>query len=209
MDVQLTERAEFAVQILIVFVGGAAFQVTPLPGREWGIAIALGFVSIPLGALIRCIPNGPTERALIKLRILPDPHALPVARESEQHVPPAWNYAIDRVTDSLGTFSHVRGARMRASSFVGRSRTGARATRPRSSALLAMVPTLVASTVGARWTPAAAEGASLSDPARADPSRSSAALWAAHVEVHPDTKTDDYAFRRWGRPTVPRDEESA
>jgi Ca2+-transporting ATPase len=200
---------EFGVQIMIVFVGGAAFQVTKLPGREWGISLALGFVSIPLGALLRCIPNGPTERLLVKLRILPDPHALPTAHGADASPPPAaWNYAIDRVTDSLGTFAHVRGARMRGSSFVDRSRT-AGAAPPTASALLAMVPTLVASTVGARGAPAPPEGASLGDPARGDPSRSTAALWAQKIEVHPDTRPDDYAFRRWGRAPAPGAEDAA
>jgi len=52
-----------------MFVGGGAFQVTHIPGREWGISLALGFMSIPLGVLIRCIPTPPLERAFIKLRI--------------------------------------------------------------------------------------------------------------------------------------------
>ncbi|KAG1804284.1 hypothetical protein EV424DRAFT_1300201, partial [Suillus variegatus] len=48
---------EIAVQVVIVFIGGTAFQVTCIAGREWGISLALGFVSIPLGALIRLLPN--------------------------------------------------------------------------------------------------------------------------------------------------------
>jgi P-type Ca2+ transporter type 2C len=49
--------AEIVVQILIVFVGGAAFQVTRIGGRESGIALVLGVVSIPLGALVRLLPS--------------------------------------------------------------------------------------------------------------------------------------------------------
>jgi len=44
-----------AMQIAIVFVGGAAFHVTRIGGREWGISLALGFVSIPWGAIIRLL----------------------------------------------------------------------------------------------------------------------------------------------------------
>ena len=109
--------SEVAIQILIVFVGGAAFQVTRIGGREWGIALALGVVSIPLGALIRCIPNGPIEKFLIKVRLLPNPEVLPTARKDTE-----WNSAIELVRDNLSTFSHVRGGRMRASSYVGKSR---------------------------------------------------------------------------------------
>ena len=46
-----------------MFVGFVAFQVTRIPGRDWGISLALGFVSIPLGVLIRCVPTPPLELA--------------------------------------------------------------------------------------------------------------------------------------------------
>jgi P-type Ca2+ transporter type 2C len=112
----LIPGAEIGVQILIVFVGGAAFQVTGITGRDWGISLALGFVSIPLGALLRMIPNGPVERLFVKLRLLPPPELLPTSRDVE------WNSAIDMVRDNLNTFAHVRGGRVRASSYVDRSR---------------------------------------------------------------------------------------
>ena len=120
---------EVGVQILIVFVGGAAFQVTRISGREWGISLALGFVSIPLGALLRKIPNGPVERLFIKVRLMSPPESLlPSTRDVE------WNSAIDLVRDNLSTFSHVRGARMRASSYVDRSRKA----RPQSGQQVAL-----------------------------------------------------------------------
>ncbi|KAL2062935.1 hypothetical protein VTL71DRAFT_6007 [Oculimacula yallundae] len=50
-------------QIMIIFVGGAAFNVTRLNGAQWGISLVLGFLSIPVGAVIRCIP----DEMLIKL----------------------------------------------------------------------------------------------------------------------------------------------
>ncbi|KAI0925597.1 hypothetical protein AcV5_008291 [Taiwanofungus camphoratus] len=108
---------EIGVQILIVFVGGAAFQVTRIGGAEWGISLALGFVSIPLGALLRFIPNGPIERLFIAVGILPNPEVLPTTRPEVE-----WNQAIEIVRDNLNTFAHVRGGRMRASSYVGKSR---------------------------------------------------------------------------------------
>ncbi|OCH93080.1 calcium ATPase, partial [Obba rivulosa] len=184
---------EIAVQILIVFVGGSAFQVTRIGGREWGIGLALGVVSIPLGALIRCIPNEPVERFFIKIRLLRNPEALPtISPEGE------WNAAIERVRDNLNTFAHVRGGRMRASSYVGKSRKappihGARVPLP---SLMTMVPTLVATSIGAGWAPQSPNG--LSDPARFDPSKSSAALWEGKIQVHPDTTPDDPVLQRWG-----------
>ena len=44
-------------QVLIIFVGGAAFRITPLNGKEWGLSIGLGAISIPFGALIRLFPD--------------------------------------------------------------------------------------------------------------------------------------------------------
>lgn len=92
--------------------------MTRIGGREWGIALALGFVSIPLGALIRLVPNRPIERFFIKVRLMPNPDVLPTTRPDTD-----WNTAIQLVRDNLSTFSHVRGGRMRASSYVGKSRS--------------------------------------------------------------------------------------
>ncbi|KAH6690682.1 calcium-translocating P-type ATPase [Plectosphaerella plurivora] len=51
-------------QVLIVFVGGVAFQIakdhqTP---TQWAMAIVLGFLSIPVGMMIRLIPDELLER---------------------------------------------------------------------------------------------------------------------------------------------------
>jgi ABC-type microcin C transport system permease subunit YejB len=56
------------VQILIVFEGGRAFPAVPLTGVQWGISVGLALLTLPLGALIRCIPNGPLEKAANRLR---------------------------------------------------------------------------------------------------------------------------------------------
>ena len=66
------------IKMIIVFASCAVFQVTPIPSREWGISPTLGFVSIPLGVLIRCIPTPPLERAIIKLRIMRPDKVLPL-----------------------------------------------------------------------------------------------------------------------------------
>jgi Ca2+-transporting ATPase len=111
---------EIGAQIVIVFVGGAAFEVTPIGGREWGISLALGFVSIPLGALIRLLPSDPFERLFKKLGLLGHPDILPTTSPNPDTV--GWN-AITRVRDNLNTFANVRGGRVRSSSFVIKSRT--------------------------------------------------------------------------------------
>lgn len=44
-------------QILIMFVGGAAFSIARQTPGMWATAILCGFISIPVGLLIRIIPN--------------------------------------------------------------------------------------------------------------------------------------------------------
>ncbi|KAI9359073.1 PMCA-type calcium-translocating P-type ATPase [Pilaira anomala] len=44
-------------QVVIVQFGGAAFQVVPLDAAHWGIAIVIGFFSLPIGVVIRLIPD--------------------------------------------------------------------------------------------------------------------------------------------------------
>jgi len=183
---------EVAVQVLIVFIGGAAFQVTRIGGREWGISIALGFVALLVGSLVRLIPNGPVEKLFIKLRLLPDPNVLPT--KSPQAEAETWNRAIELVRDNLGTFAKIRGGRMRGSSFVGKSRSARMEQGHIVPSLLTMVPTLVASSVGAGWMP---QSGSLSDPAHNDPSRSTAALWEGKIQIHPDTPADDPFVKKW------------
>lgn len=98
-------HSEVGGQILIVFVGGSAFQVTSMNGRDWGISIALGFMSIPIGFLICCVPNAPCKRFLIRSKILPDPSKLPTVQS--QVVSKQWDDVIELVKDSLATFSNL------------------------------------------------------------------------------------------------------
>lgn len=89
-------------------------------GRDWGISIALGFMSIPIGVAIRYIPSAPCERFLVWSRILPDPASLPTIHPAA--AAERWDDAIEQVRDNLATFANLRGGRVRASSFVGKSR---------------------------------------------------------------------------------------
>lgn len=61
-------------QVLIVFVGGYAFKIADAPEGTsdpqgptlWAVAIVLGFVSIPVGMVIRLIPDS------LLLKLIPD-----------------------------------------------------------------------------------------------------------------------------------------
>lgn len=96
-------------QILIVFVGGVAFSVVPINGRDWAISIVVAFMSIPLGALIRTIPTEPVARFLYKIKLYRDPATLPdLAPEAEEY---EWNEAIQQTIGNMSTFANIRGAR--------------------------------------------------------------------------------------------------
>jgi Ca2+-transporting ATPase len=89
--------------------------------KEWIISLALGFVALPLGALIRLIPNEPCERVFVKLRLLPKPEEPTFLSDVESGFAPA----VDRARDNLGAFAKLPGGRMRGSSFVRKSRSTA------------------------------------------------------------------------------------
>jgi Ca2+-transporting ATPase len=44
-------------QVMIIFVGGRAFNVVRLDPNQWAISIILGLLSIPVGMIIRMIPD--------------------------------------------------------------------------------------------------------------------------------------------------------
>ncbi|ORZ19445.1 PMCA-type calcium-translocating P-type ATPase [Absidia repens] len=45
------------LQAIIVNFGGAAFQVTPVDGTAWAISIVVGLFSLPVGVVVRLIPD--------------------------------------------------------------------------------------------------------------------------------------------------------
>ncbi|KAL4945017.1 hypothetical protein BDV06DRAFT_185794 [Aspergillus oleicola] len=48
-----------AGQIMIIFVGGEAFNVREITGAQWGICLACAFGSLPWAIVLRCIPDKP------------------------------------------------------------------------------------------------------------------------------------------------------
>jgi Ca2+-transporting ATPase len=99
--------AEIGLQILLVFVGGAAVQVTPLPGREWAVSIVLGLFAMVVGAFMRFVPDRWFEWLWVKLHIMRNPNELPSA---------SWNPALDKVHEKLTVFQQIRGNRLRGAS---------------------------------------------------------------------------------------------
>lgn len=184
---------EIAIQVVIMIVGGyskefgAAFSVNRIYGREWGISLALGVVSIPWGAVIRCMPNGPFYKLFDMVGLFGKPEVLPTSNPETG----TWAGARKAVEDTLQTFTSIRGARVRSSSFAMKSR---KAKPEDHIASMIIVPTMTAAAPvsGGSYKP---QPGSLSDPAAHDPSKSSAALWEGKLQIHPDTSPDDPVYR--------------
>lgn len=60
-----------------------------------------------------------------------------------------------------------------------------------------MAPTIIAGAVATQGY-RQASGGTLSDPTSNDPSKSSAALWEGKLQLHPDTSSEDPAYKRFG-----------
>ncbi|KAG6369845.1 Ca-transporting ATPase [Boletus reticuloceps] len=162
---------EIVVQVIIMFIGGAAFQVTHIDG-----------------VFIRLLLNKPFKRLFILVRLLLSPEVLPTIKPDAE-----WNEAIKLIHDNLATFANLRGGRLRSLSFVWKScsRRVLDDRRVPLPSIMTMVPTLIASLIGAGWAPHS-HGTLL------DPARSSAVLWEGRFQVHPDTQLDDLIFQKWG-----------
>ncbi len=193
---------EIGLQILIVFVGGAAFSVTALNGRDWGISIVAGFITLPVGVLIRLLPTKPFEDFAIKFRLLPDPNALPTEAplSKEDYVANAKGYetsALGEVAERLNAFSSIRGGRLRAADF--RFKTRSRRLRDADvhpQSLLALVPALIGASIGSGWRPTNPREASMKDPAAGQPTMDSVELFQGNrLQFHPDTKNDPFLER--------------
>ena len=99
-----------AGQILIIFVGGAAFAVTKLNGPQWGISLILGLLSIPMAMIIRMIPDELVRKCIpawLKRKAAPD-----VLISDEEQASYQWNPALEEIKEDLTFLKMVRGGRL-------------------------------------------------------------------------------------------------
>ncbi|KAH6614024.1 calcium transporting P-type ATPase-like protein [Boeremia exigua] len=94
-------------QTMIVFVGGVAFSVTRINGAQWGYSIVLGFLSLPVGMIVRLIPD-----ELIR-KCIPDffkrkrnPEVVVTDDDFE------WNQGLLEIRDELAFIRKFRGGRL-------------------------------------------------------------------------------------------------
>jgi Ca2+-transporting ATPase len=94
-------------QTMIIFVGGVAFKVTRLNGAQWGYSIVLGFLSLPVGMIVRLIPDELVRRCIpefFKRKRTPE---VVVSDEDYQ-----WNQGLLEIRDELAFIKRVRGGRL-------------------------------------------------------------------------------------------------
>ncbi|MCJ1401874.1 hypothetical protein MMC11_005091 [Xylographa trunciseda] len=119
-------------QLLIIFVGGAAFAINPLGSRSWAISIILGVLSVPIAVLIRLIPDDLVRRLIPNfLRRKKTPEVF--VSDEERHY--QWNPALEDIKEELAFLKMLRGGRIAvlkyklshpSEIFTPRSRSGSR-----------------------------------------------------------------------------------
>jgi Ca2+-transporting ATPase len=94
-------------QTMIIFVGGVAFSVTRLNGAQWGYSIVLGFLSLPVGMIVRLIPDELVSMCVpgwFKRKSTPE---VVVSDEDYQ-----WNQGLLEIRDELAFIKRIRGGRL-------------------------------------------------------------------------------------------------
>jgi Ca2+-transporting ATPase len=162
-------------QIVIVEVGGEAFKTERIDRTQWAICVVLGFLSLPFGVIIRLIPDElfgglkdwvnnsnandgrlPAFDAYPGKQEVGRANSIPASIASNRtnsissgsNVYPGreglvWNSAITKARSELSVFKSIRGGRLSTDS--DRSNSAIHAA--------AVVPSLVATSVGAGWAP--------------------------------------------------------
>ncbi|EQL02750.1 ATPase, P-type, calcium-transporting, PMCA-type [Ophiocordyceps sinensis CO18] len=99
-------------QVLIIFVGGAAFQIAE-GGQDaalWGIALILGVFSIPVGVVIRLIPDG-VVAALVPDFLKSRAHGVPGLTVSDEEMD-MYPEPLADVRDELNFLRRMKGGRL-------------------------------------------------------------------------------------------------
>ena len=96
-------------QLLIIFVGGAAFAIHPLSAYSWAISIVLGVLSVPIAVLIRFIPDEFVNKLIPNfLRQKQTPEVFVSDEERHYH----WNPALEEIKEELAFLKMLRGGRV-------------------------------------------------------------------------------------------------
>ncbi|KAJ5091720.1 hypothetical protein NUU61_006590 [Penicillium alfredii] len=98
-------------QVLIVFVGGAAFSVKRLDqGSQWAVSLVLGALSIPVAVVIRLIPDEIISKLVPRIWGRKKGPEVVISDEDRRY---EWNPALEEIRDQLTFIKKVRGGRLR------------------------------------------------------------------------------------------------
>lgn len=108
-----------AGQIIIIFFGSIAFHVERLNGVQWAISIVLGFLSIPVGIIIRLVPDRWAYRAVSWIPVVAWMRKWRARRKKDTEADVemkagAFEAAFLNVKNDLTFLKKVRGGRLRA-----------------------------------------------------------------------------------------------
>ncbi|KAH0284466.1 calcium transporting P-type ATPase-like protein [Aureobasidium namibiae CBS 147.97] len=96
-------------QVMIMFVGGRAFSVERLTGEQWAYSVGLGAISIPVGIIIRLIPDE------LVVRLVPawlKRKAAPKLVVEDEERPFEYSQALLDIRDELAFIKRIKGGRL-------------------------------------------------------------------------------------------------
>jgi P-type Ca2+ transporter type 2C len=100
-------------QVLIVFVGGDAFNVARINAVQWAASLVIGFVSLIIGVLIRLIPDSWCIALIPSCLKRQKPKDIIVESQESSHLPTyVWNPGIEEIRQELTLLKLVRGGRL-------------------------------------------------------------------------------------------------
>lgn len=132
-----------AGQIMIVFVGGAAFGTHRLNTAQWAYSVVLGFLSIPIAAILRLIPDDLIRKCIPSWFARKATPKLLISDEERQY---EWNPVLEVVREQLTIMKMLRGGRLTTLRYKlqhpvemfrprSRSRSGSSQSRSRTNSL--------------------------------------------------------------------------
>jgi len=121
-------------QIIIILIGGTVFNITGLTGEQWGYSLFFGVLSIPIGAVIRLIPDEIIHRLIptaFQTSKIKGPQVTVEDEEQQFYFP----RPLSDVREELNFLKRVKGGRLNnlkfaiknpRETFMPRSRSGSR-----------------------------------------------------------------------------------
>lgn len=152
-----------AGQVLIIFVGSwNVFQAQRQTGNMWAVALVLGFLSLPVGVLIRLIPDWFASKLcppFIKRWTQKNRDKRNQIVITDEEAPDAFGQALLEIQDELAWLKKYRGGRINSlrftishpkEAFIMASRSP---SRSRASSTGAAMAGIVAGSIAGAWSP--------------------------------------------------------